>query len=235
VSPDVRANMKQQIKTFLAGGFLALALFGAATAGPLEDGEAAYKRSDFSTALQILRPLADQGNEIAQAYLGLAYRQGYGVPHDDAQAAAWFRKAADEGYAPAQGVLGEMYRDGRGVSQDYVRAHMWLNLAVARSDDATHQMSVKVRDEVAAKMTPNQIVEAQSMASEWMRAHEPPVTAPPISADRAVPMVREGGTFKVPVTITATCSCWLDITTCPMFTDPRKQLRKPTAPQYCAR
>jgi hypothetical protein len=67
VSPDVRANMKQQIKTFLAGGFLALALFGAATAGPLEDGEAAYKRSDFSTALQILRPLADQGNEIAQA------------------------------------------------------------------------------------------------------------------------------------------------------------------------
>jgi hypothetical protein len=32
-------------------------------------------------------------------------------------------------------------------------------------------MAVKVRDEVAATMTPGQVVEAQRMASEWMRAH----------------------------------------------------------------
>jgi clan AA aspartic protease (TIGR02281 family) len=52
-------------------------------------------------------------------------------------------------------------------------------------------------------MTPDQIVEAQRMASEWMQAHEPPVAAPPINGigESAVPMVRDGGTFKVPVTI----------------------------------
>jgi predicted aspartyl protease len=136
------------------------------------------------------------------------------VPQDYAQAAAWFHKAADQGFAAAQGILGEMYRDGLGVPQDYVCAHMWLNLAASRSDDATRQMAVKVpddprqmavkvRDNVAAKMTPAQIAEAQRLAGEWMRAHESPVTGPPISGkgESAVPMVSDGGTFKVPVTI----------------------------------
>ena len=91
---------------------------------------------------------------------------------------------------------------------------MWLNLAVSRGDDATREMTVKVRDDtrqgavkerddVAAKMTPAQIVEAQRLASEWMRAHEPQVTAPPMSGtgESAVSMVSDGGTFEVPVTI----------------------------------
>ena len=71
--------MKQWIKVFLAGGILALALFGVATAGPLEDGEAAYQKGDYSTALQIFRPLADQGNSDAQADLGVMYTNGHGV------------------------------------------------------------------------------------------------------------------------------------------------------------
>ena len=45
-----RANVKQRIKTFLAGGFLALALFGMAMAGPLEDGQAAYQKGDYAAA-----------------------------------------------------------------------------------------------------------------------------------------------------------------------------------------
>ena len=44
--------MKQQIKTFLAGGLLALALFGAAVAGPLEDGQDAYQKGEYATALR---------------------------------------------------------------------------------------------------------------------------------------------------------------------------------------
>jgi hypothetical protein len=35
---------------------LALALFSVAMAGPLEDGDAAFKRSDYATALALLRP-----------------------------------------------------------------------------------------------------------------------------------------------------------------------------------
>jgi predicted aspartyl protease len=167
---------------------------------------------DYAQALIWFRKAADQGNAEAQDNLGWMYANGQGEPQDYAQALIWLRKAADQGNADAQGVLGEMYRDGRGVPQDYIRAHMWLNLAAARSDDATHQMAVKVRDythqmavkardDVAVKMTPDQIVEAQRMASDWTQAHEPPVVAINGMGESAVPMVRDGGTFKVPVTI----------------------------------
>jgi uncharacterized protein len=46
-----------------------LALNEAAVAGPMEDGQAAFARKDFATALQQWRPLADQGDAAAQADL----------------------------------------------------------------------------------------------------------------------------------------------------------------------
>ena len=52
--------MKRQITALLAGGVLALALFGEAKAGPLEDFDAAYQHGDFAAAVQLLRPLAAQ-------------------------------------------------------------------------------------------------------------------------------------------------------------------------------
>ena len=67
--------MKQQITTLFAGGVLALALFGAAMAGPLEDGQAAVRHGDYATAMQYFRVLADQGNAVAQNNLGFMYDQ----------------------------------------------------------------------------------------------------------------------------------------------------------------
>jgi uncharacterized protein len=65
---------------------------GIVNAGPLEDAVAAYRRSDFATALQLLRPLADQGDAGAQAGLGLMYELGKGVPKDNAEAVRWYRR-----------------------------------------------------------------------------------------------------------------------------------------------
>lgn len=60
-----------------------------------------------------------------------------------------------------------MYASGRGVPQNYI-AHMWYNLAASRAmDTAIHDIAVINRDGVAAKMTPDQIAEAQRLASEW--------------------------------------------------------------------
>jgi TPR repeat protein len=39
----------------------------------VEDGEAAYANGDYAEALRLLRPLADQGNDLAQTSLGLMY------------------------------------------------------------------------------------------------------------------------------------------------------------------
>jgi TPR repeat protein len=71
---DAGANVKQRIKAFLAGGVLALALFGSAMAGPLEDGEGAYHRGDYAEAMRLLRPLAEQGDANAQSHSAMACR-----------------------------------------------------------------------------------------------------------------------------------------------------------------
>ena len=44
-------------------------------------------------------------------------------------------------------------------------ARMWLNLGVSRASSLS--MAVKLRNEVAAKMTPAQIAEAERLADEW--------------------------------------------------------------------
>ena len=63
----------------------------------------------------------------------------------------------------AQYSLGGMYLNGHGVPRDYTAAHMWFNLAAASGfPDAE-----KTRDSVAARMTPEQIAEAQKLAREW--------------------------------------------------------------------
>ena len=75
--------------------------------------------------------------------------------------------AAEQGDADAQYELGWMYDKGNGVPQDYVAAHTFYNLAAAngREEAKTH------RDKLAAKMTAEQIAEAQRRAQEWDAAH----------------------------------------------------------------
>ncbi len=143
---------------------------GPAVAGPLEDAAAAYWENDYATALRLFRPLADQGNAIAQVGLGSMYERGDGVPQDFVAAVTWYRKAADQGYPIAQRSLGLMYDLGRGVPQDYVQAHKWYNLAASRFaawGKDNFDRAVKDRDGVAVKMTPAQIAEAQKLAREW--------------------------------------------------------------------
>ena len=110
-------------------------------AGPLEDGEAAYQRGDYATALQIWRPLADQGDAGAQAWLGLMYDNGHGVTQDYAEAARWYRLAAAQGLALAQFNLGEMYYLGQGVPQDYAEAVKWYRLEAVQGN-ATAQYNL---------------------------------------------------------------------------------------------
>jgi TPR repeat protein len=190
----------------VVSGVLALALFGAVVAGPLEDGEVAYRSGDYAAAMNYWRALADQGNARAQYDIGLMYElgqgapqdyeqalywylragkqgnasaqyelgdmyaRGLGVPRDQTQAVAWYSKAADQGHPVAQYNLGVIFERGQGVPQDYARAHMWFNLAASYSPNQAFPfrgLAVRARDEVAAKMTPAQIDEAQRLTSEW--------------------------------------------------------------------
>ena len=120
-----------------------------------------------TSTVQAIRLAAEQGDADAQYNLGVMYDNGEGVPEDDAEAVRWYRLAADQGDADAQHTLGFMYAYGEGVSQDDVAAHMWFDLAGARSSGDARDAIVELRDAVAARMTSEQIAEAQRLAREW--------------------------------------------------------------------
>ena len=136
-------------------------------------------QQDDAEAVKWYRKAADQGYPRAQSALGFMYDRGRGVPQDDGEAVKWYRKAAEQGDAGAQNWLGLTYWMGRRMPKDYVLAHMWLNLAAAHSHaefadypnmadiiDEVAKSAAMMRDELAAKMTPDQIAEAQRMARE---------------------------------------------------------------------
>ena len=120
---------------------------------------------DYVQAVDWYRKSAEQGRADAQTSLGLIYLTGKVGPHDYVTAARWYRQAAEQGNAIAQAFLGRMHQTGQGVPQDYVLAHLWLNLAATVSD--TRMEAAENRDALAAKMTPQQIAEAQRLAREW--------------------------------------------------------------------
>ena len=126
-------------------------------------GMDANNRGDYATALREWRPLAEQGDALAQYNLGILYFNGGGVPKDYQQALRWFRLAADQGEALAQTKIAIMYDDGQGVPHDIVQAHKWYNLAATNGD----KPAAELRDALAKQMTPAQIAEAQKLAREW--------------------------------------------------------------------
>ena len=107
----------------------------------------------------------------AQYNLGVRYRNGEGVPQHDAEAVRWYRLAADQGVTEAQHNLGVSYENGRGVPQDDVQAHMWFNLTASRSTGEDRESAVSARDRARARMTAEQVAEAQRLAREWDAAH----------------------------------------------------------------
>jgi uncharacterized protein len=110
---------------------------------------------------------AEHGYAKAEYYVGLTYSEGRGVTQDFAEAARWYRRAADQGYASAQYNLGIAYGMGEGMPQDYAEAHMWLNLAASRASGDEQTKYANARNQVAEKMTSQQIADAQRRAREW--------------------------------------------------------------------
>jgi TPR repeat protein len=133
--------MNRTFKAAVAALIVAVSFAGSASAGPLEDGQAAYYRGDYVTAFRLLRPFADKGEVEVQFNLGFMYSEGLGVQRDYVAAATLFRKAADQGEATSQFNLGLMYQSGHGVPQDYSEAFKWFRKA-ARSGLAEAQVNI---------------------------------------------------------------------------------------------
>jgi uncharacterized protein len=119
----------RQVLQMLTASLMLAALTGATEAGPVEDGNAAYQRGDYRTAVKLLQPLVDQGNADAQDILAIMYFVGQGVPQNRAEAIRLYRLAAEQGNAHSQDALGFVYLDGIGVQRDYGEAAKWFRKA----------------------------------------------------------------------------------------------------------
>lgn len=131
---------------------------------------------DPAEAAKWYRQAAEQGHADAQNRLGEMYDQGQGLKPSKAEAVKWYRKAAKQGHAKAAYKLGLWYmRSARhGASKDRIQAFMWLRVAASRlgpEDRNLQDHALKLRNEIEAKMTPQEIREAEGLASEWMWRH----------------------------------------------------------------
>ena len=162
-----------------------------AQADIFQDADAAKKNHDPKTAEKLLLPLAQQGDPKAQDQLAGLYTvdaelqaifPGSGKlgseTEDNAAAFKWEHQAAEQGYATAQFQLGALYWRGAGVEADNVQAYMWYTLAVESKDADTSKNANRARDEVIAKMTPEQIAEGDRLVSEWKPTAAPSATNP---------------------------------------------------------
>ena len=124
-----------------------------------------YYKKDYVEGVKWYRLAAAQGLAQAQVNMGFVYSYGQGEVQDYSEAVKWHELAAAQGHEDSQFALGEIYQKGQGVPLDFVRAHMWFNLAAAKGGFLAETYS-ESRDNVATKMTPQKIAEAQKLARE---------------------------------------------------------------------
>ena len=150
------------MRTFPTIGLLAgLALIG--TLATTATAQQSY------TKVHRLGPLQLQpGDAELMLRLGYMYSNvGGPVPHDDVQAAQWFRKAGDLGQTQAMYSLAMCYWAGRGVTQDYVEAYKWLDLVATRAVGPEKDWASMAQVGMARVMSPAMVDEAKKRAREW--------------------------------------------------------------------
>jgi uncharacterized protein len=107
--------------------------------GTLYDPEFNFSKltkPDVTQAIAWYTKAAEQGHALAQANLGLYFRDDkFGVPQNLATAVFWLEKSAAQGERVGERGLADRYRTGTGVAKDPVRA-LELYRSAANKGDA---------------------------------------------------------------------------------------------------
>ena len=98
------------------------------SADDLNEGFLRLSENKPEEAIQLWTPLAEAGDKVAQASLGLLFQTGQGTQVDLTRALELFRASAKQGYPFAFTALGNSYHEGLGVKQDRQIALIWFLL-----------------------------------------------------------------------------------------------------------
>ncbi len=91
----------------------------------LMSGIAAFEAKNFTMAMRLLSPLADEGNADAQYRLAIMYQNGLGVVANELMAFKCMVSAAKQGMGLAQHGLGFMYLEGVCIGRESATADDW--------------------------------------------------------------------------------------------------------------
>jgi len=123
---------------------------------------------NYTKAFNWLSKAALKDDTEGQFFIGFMFHDGLGCTPDYVEAAKWFSLAADAGHQGGQFYLGTLYARGDGVPKSDLLAYKWLLLAKANG--------VKIVDKqingVELKLTPEQRLEGQKMANEFVSLRE---------------------------------------------------------------
>ena len=108
-----------------------------------------FDRANYATALKVWLPMAEQGDQAAQTYVGEIFEKGLGVQPDYTVAATWYRRAAERGYSRAALNLGNLYERGLGVPRDPGQALNWYRRAAGHKEVAFEITPAAATAEVA--------------------------------------------------------------------------------------
>ena len=76
---------------------VALISAAGAIAASSDDAFFAYQKGDYKTAIKLLTPLAEAGDDKAQYNLGVMYANALGVSQNFKEAAKWFQMSIAKG------------------------------------------------------------------------------------------------------------------------------------------
>ncbi len=133
-------------------------------AADVEDARDLMEAGRFEEARERLELYARSGNADAEELTGVLHALGLGVPEDDRRAFEWYMRAAMKGHPGAQSGVAWYYEEGLGMpAPDLVRAYLWYVLSTIGGDpDAAMSL-----EEIARRMTPEQIAAAQVLVDDY--------------------------------------------------------------------
>ncbi len=96
----------------------------------LEKGLEAFEKKDYKTALEILLPLADNGDAKAQYIIGSMCERGLGIPQNYRESCRWYDLAYKQNDGMAVFRTGEIHHQGlMGFKQNFDIARGCFNKA----------------------------------------------------------------------------------------------------------
>jgi TPR repeat protein len=122
---------------------------------------------DIKFAHRWLEKAATKGHEKAIFKLAMLFFEGSGVERSVSKATDWLLFGAQRGSVICQYSAARVLATSN-KKQDHIQAHMWVNLAAAKNSlSKLTEMITKLRSDIEAVLSPQEIAHAQQLARNW--------------------------------------------------------------------